>query len=257
MLPPVPSITITSGLYYANVFNYAADLTEEFVNAVNHLCHRHTLLVLPLCRGLLKNLNILLQLVYYRLTLNQPLIPNLMSHEPRMNELMFKVHLLVNSLILHDISNVCMVWSTPMFLWNQAFWHRFHHCLNQLTTNYLLDFGPCCYSWLKPLIFHSGDDSDVDSEVEDRVDGVKSWLSKNKGSTKTLSDDGNMKAPRSVWITFFPGLKCPCQAPCLRSRLGFVFPAALQRGMGLFHFIIASLKVYCTRGLVLMGHASG
>ncbi|XP_053332013.1 unconventional myosin-XVIIIa isoform X3 [Clarias gariepinus] len=36
----------------------------------------------------------------------------------------------------------------------------------------------------------TGEDSDVDSEVEDRVDGVKSWLSKNKGSTKTLSDDG-------------------------------------------------------------------
>ncbi|MCJ8742243.1 hypothetical protein PDJAM_G00079840 [Pangasius djambal] len=41
----------------------------------------------------------------------------------------------------------------------------------------------------------NGEDSDVDSEVEDRVDGVKSWLSKNKGSTKTLSDDGNLKAP--------------------------------------------------------------
>ncbi|XP_053332018.1 unconventional myosin-XVIIIa isoform X8 [Clarias gariepinus] len=40
----------------------------------------------------------------------------------------------------------------------------------------------------------TGEDSDVDSEVEDRVDGVKSWLSKNKGSTKTLSDDG--KTPR-------------------------------------------------------------
>lgn len=50
---------------------------------------------------------------------------------------------------------------------------------------------------LKLVILHSGEDSDVDSEVEDRVDGVKSWLSKNKGSTKTLSDDGNLKAPRS------------------------------------------------------------
>ncbi|XP_051491501.1 unconventional myosin-XVIIIa isoform X13 [Apus apus] len=36
-------------------------------------------------------------------------------------------------------------------------------------------------------------DSDVDSELEDRVDGVKSWLSKNKGSSKTLSDDGSLK----------------------------------------------------------------
>ncbi|XP_060764495.1 unconventional myosin-XVIIIa isoform X4 [Neoarius graeffei] len=44
-------------------------------------------------------------------------------------------------------------------------------------------------------LINSGDDSDVDSEVEDRVDGVKFWLAKNKGSTKTLSDDGNLKAP--------------------------------------------------------------
>ncbi|NXE61714.1 MY18A protein, partial [Calcarius ornatus] len=36
-------------------------------------------------------------------------------------------------------------------------------------------------------------DSDVDSELEERVDGVKSWLSKNKGSSKTLSDDGSLK----------------------------------------------------------------
>ncbi|KAK3549401.1 hypothetical protein QTP86_001223 [Hemibagrus guttatus] len=44
-------------------------------------------------------------------------------------------------------------------------------------------------------LINSGEDSDVDSEVEDRVDGVKSWISKNKGSTKTLLDDGNLKAP--------------------------------------------------------------
>ncbi|KAF1566604.1 UNVERIFIED_CONTAM: Unconventional myosin-XVIIIa, partial [Eudyptes pachyrhynchus] len=36
-------------------------------------------------------------------------------------------------------------------------------------------------------------DSDVDSELEERVDGVKSWLSKNKGSSKALSDDGSLK----------------------------------------------------------------
>ncbi|XP_062393325.1 unconventional myosin-XVIIIa [Sardina pilchardus] len=42
----------------------------------------------------------------------------------------------------------------------------------------------------------TGDDSDMDSEVEDRVDGVKSWLSKNKGSTKTLSDEGSLKGSR-------------------------------------------------------------
>ncbi|XP_028856198.1 unconventional myosin-XVIIIa isoform X11 [Denticeps clupeoides] len=36
--------------------------------------------------------------------------------------------------------------------------------------------------------------SDSDSEVDDRVDGVKSWLSKNKGSAKNLSDDGSLKS---------------------------------------------------------------
>ncbi|XP_032363340.1 unconventional myosin-XVIIIa isoform X11 [Etheostoma spectabile] len=39
-------------------------------------------------------------------------------------------------------------------------------------------------------------DSDTDSEVEDRVDGVKSWLSKSKGSAKNLSDDGSLKSSR-------------------------------------------------------------
>ncbi|XP_054460465.1 unconventional myosin-XVIIIa-like isoform X6 [Anoplopoma fimbria] len=39
-------------------------------------------------------------------------------------------------------------------------------------------------------------DSDTDSEVGDRVDGVKSWLSKSKGSTKNLSDDGSLKSSR-------------------------------------------------------------
>ncbi|KAM9331737.1 unconventional myosin-XVIIIa-like [Pholidichthys leucotaenia] len=38
------------------------------------------------------------------------------------------------------------------------------------------------------------EETDTDSEVEDRVDGVKSWLSKNKGSTKTLSDEGSLKS---------------------------------------------------------------
>ncbi|XP_063060919.1 unconventional myosin-XVIIIa isoform X3 [Engraulis encrasicolus] len=39
-------------------------------------------------------------------------------------------------------------------------------------------------------------ESGSDSEVEDRVDGVKSWLSKNKGSAKNLSDDGSLKSSR-------------------------------------------------------------
>ncbi|XP_024118743.1 unconventional myosin-XVIIIa isoform X3 [Oryzias melastigma] len=42
----------------------------------------------------------------------------------------------------------------------------------------------------------TGDETDTDSEVEDRVDGVKSWLSKNKGSHKTLSDEGSLKSTR-------------------------------------------------------------
>uniref|UniRef100_A0A8C7W3M2 Myosin XVIIIAa n=1 Tax=Oncorhynchus mykiss TaxID=8022 RepID=A0A8C7W3M2_ONCMY len=49
----------------------------------------------------------------------------------------------------------------------------------------------------------TGDESDTDSEVEDRVDGVKSWLSKNKGSTKTLSDEGTSSLcyhPPSFWL---------------------------------------------------------
>ncbi|XP_066877728.1 unconventional myosin-XVIIIa isoform X7 [Kogia breviceps] len=37
-------------------------------------------------------------------------------------------------------------------------------------------------------------DSDVDSELEDRVDGVKSWLSKTKGPSKAASDDGSLKS---------------------------------------------------------------
>nr|XP_055063928.1 unconventional myosin-XVIIIa isoform X5 [Misgurnus anguillicaudatus] len=39
----------------------------------------------------------------------------------------------------------------------------------------------------------TGDDSDMDSEVEDRVDGVKSLLTKNKGSTKSVLDEGSLK----------------------------------------------------------------
>ncbi|XP_066492614.1 unconventional myosin-XVIIIa isoform X2 [Tiliqua scincoides] len=41
-------------------------------------------------------------------------------------------------------------------------------------------------------------DSDADSELEDRVDGVKSWLSKNKGSSKAVSEDGSLKSSRSA-----------------------------------------------------------
>ncbi|XP_060243216.1 unconventional myosin-XVIIIa isoform X10 [Meriones unguiculatus] len=49
-------------------------------------------------------------------------------------------------------------------------------------------------------------DSDVDSELEDRVDGVKSWLSKNKGPSKAASDDGSLKSssPTSHWKSLPP-----------------------------------------------------
>uniref|UniRef100_A0A8C7U8M9 Myosin XVIIIAa n=1 Tax=Oncorhynchus mykiss TaxID=8022 RepID=A0A8C7U8M9_ONCMY len=42
-------------------------------------------------------------------------------------------------------------------------------------------------------LINNGDDLDTDSEVEDSVDHVKSWLSKNKGSTKTLSAEGSQE----------------------------------------------------------------
>uniref|UniRef100_A0AAY4CXT4 Myosin tail domain-containing protein n=1 Tax=Denticeps clupeoides TaxID=299321 RepID=A0AAY4CXT4_9TELE len=47
-------------------------------------------------------------------------------------------------------------------------------------------------------LINSGEDSDVDSEVEDRVDGVKSWLSKNKGSIKTLSEEDSLKGSSAL-----------------------------------------------------------
>ncbi|XP_048468534.1 unconventional myosin-XVIIIa isoform X8 [Rhincodon typus] len=43
-------------------------------------------------------------------------------------------------------------------------------------------------------LINSEGESDTDSEVDERVDDVKSWLSKNKGSAKTYSDDGNLKS---------------------------------------------------------------
>ncbi|XP_066219736.1 unconventional myosin-XVIIIa isoform X16 [Saccopteryx leptura] len=49
-------------------------------------------------------------------------------------------------------------------------------------------------------------DSDVDSELEDRVDGVKSWLSKNKGPSKAASEDGSLKSssPTNYWKSLVP-----------------------------------------------------
>lgn len=63
------------------------------------------------------------------------------------------------------------------------------------------------FSLLVLLLLASHGDSDTDSELEDRVDGVKSWLSKNKGSAKNLSDDGSLKSSRSV-EKYLLGLSC-------------------------------------------------
>nr|XP_017533671.1 unconventional myosin-XVIIIa isoform X15 [Manis javanica] len=55
-------------------------------------------------------------------------------------------------------------------------------------------------------LINSEGDSDADSELEDRVDGVKSWLSKNKGPSKAASDDGSLKSssPTSYWKSLAP-----------------------------------------------------
>uniref|UniRef100_A0A8C3W0S5 Unconventional myosin-XVIIIa n=1 Tax=Catagonus wagneri TaxID=51154 RepID=A0A8C3W0S5_9CETA len=55
-------------------------------------------------------------------------------------------------------------------------------------------------------LINSEGDSDVDLELEDRVDGVKSWLSKNKGPSKAASDDGSLKSssPTSYWKSLAP-----------------------------------------------------
>lgn len=63
------------------------------------------------------------------------------------------------------------------------------------------------FSLLVLLLLASHGDSDTDSDLEDRVDGVKSWLSKNKGSAKNLSDDGSLKSSRSV-EKYLLGLSC-------------------------------------------------
>lgn len=55
-------------------------------------------------------------------------------------------------------------------------------------------------------LINSEGDSDVDSELEDRVDGVKSWLSRNKGPSQAPSDDGSLKSssPTSHWKSLAP-----------------------------------------------------
>uniref|UniRef100_A0A674CHX1 Myosin XVIIIA n=1 Tax=Salmo trutta TaxID=8032 RepID=A0A674CHX1_SALTR len=65
------------------------------------------------------------------------------------------------------------------------------------------------------LISSEGDSSD--SEIEDCVDGVKSWLSKNKGSTKNLSDDGSLKS--SSWHAYLHPSSLPRPLPLSCSPL--------------------------------------
>ncbi|XP_059734430.1 unconventional myosin-XVIIIa isoform X9 [Bos taurus] len=74
-------------------------------------------------------------------------------------------------------------------------------------------------------------DSDVDSELEDRVDGVKSWLSKNKGPSKAASDDGSLKSSRPG-LTPRPGEPRfpPVPGPELPGRLGRWSQRGLERG---------------------------
>uniref|UniRef100_A0A663F9Z8 Myosin XVIIIA n=1 Tax=Aquila chrysaetos chrysaetos TaxID=223781 RepID=A0A663F9Z8_AQUCH len=90
-------------------------------------------------------------------------------------------------------------------------------------------------------------DSDVDSELEERVDGVKSWLSKNKGSSKALSDDGSLKGSRWVQGWALPRRRSPPPFPrplisvsllsprCVRGAVvppAQVSPAGWSRGRG-------------------------
>lgn len=69
-----------------------------------------------------------------------------------------------------------------------------------------------CLNW--PSAFNSGDDTDTDSEVEDRVDGVKTWLSKNKTSAKTLPEERSPKSTRLVLTSFMHYDAKPCGSPC-------------------------------------------
>lgn len=86
---------------------------------------------------------------------------------------------------------------TFIFTLFSPFWTNLLWFINLLFLNLSLLW----FLWLVFLSFYpttSPGDSDTDSEVEDRVDGVKSWLSKSKGSAKNLSDDGSLKSSRSV-----------------------------------------------------------
>lgn len=85
--------------------------------------------------------------------------------------------------------------------------------------------------------FHSGDETETDSEIEDRVDGVKSWLSKNKTTAKTPSEEGSLKSARLVLISSVqhdrePCTLCPCGNVAIRlSDLSALKGPKNSRGM--------------------------
>uniref|UniRef100_A0A8C5FII7 Myosin XVIIIA b n=1 Tax=Gadus morhua TaxID=8049 RepID=A0A8C5FII7_GADMO len=83
-------------------------------------------------------------------------------------------------------------------------------------------------------LINSEGESDTDSEAENRVDGVKSWLSKSKGYSKNLSDDGSLKS--SSWHSLpeplpeINGGICQLTAfdcPRFVSLLGYITPLLL------------------------------
>uniref|UniRef100_A0A8C5E2S8 Myosin motor domain-containing protein n=1 Tax=Gouania willdenowi TaxID=441366 RepID=A0A8C5E2S8_GOUWI len=75
-------------------------------------------------------------------------------------------------------------------------------------------------------LINSQGDSDTDSEVEDRVDGVKSWLSKSKGSAKNFSDDGSLKSYSNKKLTITE--KFTERSLLLLPKLGFTARMCLQ-----------------------------
>lgn len=112
------------------------------------------------------------------------------------------------------------------------------------------------------LCFHSRDETETDSEVEDRVDGVKSWLSKNKTSTKTVPDEGSLKSTRFVLTSFlhhnrYPSPIYPCggeiklHMPRLEKAQSFWGNIATDKSV--FHVIRCHLSLPVISGMTASG----